>query len=232
MPSFARDRLDHRVCDPRREGQADSRAASAPRPRRRHRFARVIEAEANGRLPVAAYQTSLSSPLAFDAAPLGGAEPLLALRAARLRPQPGLPRRRCAAPPAPSRCFRRGDDRARVRDACSPRRARRQRPAHRRKSRSSSRSSRPPERQRAGLVEHHHVGLGDALEPVGRLDDDPAAEQPARRGDLHGGNRQRQRARAGDDEHGDGISERGLPWAPASSQPRKVASPKPMHGRR
>jgi len=67
------------------------------------------------------------------------------------------------------------------------------------------------DRQRTGLVEHDGIDFGQPLEPVGGLQDHALVEQPARRSNLHGGNREGQRARASDDQHRDCGGERVLP---------------------
>ena len=64
------------------------------------------------------------------------------------------------------------------------------------------------QRQRAGLVEHDRVDLGQTLDRVAGVEDDAGAEQRAGRHHLHRRDRQRQRARAGDDEHGDRRDDR------------------------
>ncbi len=72
--------------------------------------------------------------------------------------------------------------------------------------------------QRAGLVEHDRVDLGQALERVARIDQDAVAEERRRRHRLDGGYREAQRAGAGDDEHCDRVQHRGLP-AGARNEP-------------
>ena len=55
--------------------------------------------------------------------------------------------------------------------------------------------------QRAGLVEHHRIDLGQPLQRGRRLQQHARAEQPTGGDHLHRGHCQRQRAGAGDDQH-------------------------------
>ena len=57
--------------------------------------------------------------------------------------------------------------------------------------------------ERAGLVEHHRVDLGEPLERAAVLDHDAALEQAPRRHDLHHRHGEAERAGAGDDQHRD-----------------------------
>ena len=77
-----------------------------------------------------------------------------------------------------------------------------------------------------GLVEGHAVDLGQALEGGAVLDHDAALEQAARGHDLHDGHRQAQRARAGDDQHGDGDGDRRMPVpGERTASPGRTAGP-------
>jgi hypothetical protein len=51
----------------------------------------------------------------------------------------------------------------------------------------------------SGLVEHQSVDLGDALDGIARVENDPGAKQGAGGYDLHRRDRQGQSAWAGDD---------------------------------
>ena len=62
--------------------------------------------------------------------------------------------------------------------------------------------------QGAGLVEHHRVDLGQALQRGRRFQQHAGAEQAAGGDHLHRRHRQRQRAGAGDDQHGAGDQRR------------------------
>ena len=64
------------------------------------------------------------------------------------------------------------------------------------------------QRQRAGLVEHDSVGLGQPFDGVAGIEDDAGAEQRAGSDHLHGWNRQRQRAGTGDDQYGNRRDDR------------------------
>ena len=94
------------------------------------------------------------------------------------------------------------------------------------------RQRRLAQRQRAGLVEHDRVDLGQPLEAVGGLDQHALAEQPAGRGHLHGRHGQRQRAGTGDDEHGDGDRQRALPPLPGEEPAEEGGEAEDVHGRR
>jgi len=59
------------------------------------------------------------------------------------------------------------------------------------------------QRQCSGLVEHDRVGCGEPLDGAATVENDAAAEQRAGCDHLHRGNRECDRARAGDDQHGD-----------------------------
>ena len=89
-----------------------------------------------------------------------------------------------------------------------------------------------PERERACLVEHHHVGFGGALKPIRSLDDDAPPEQAARRRDLHRRHGERERARTSDDEHGDGIGQSRLPGSAKQHPADEGPGAKHMHRRR
>ena len=88
------------------------------------------------------------------------------------------------------------------------------------------------QRERAGLVEHDRVDLGQPLERVGRLDDDARAEQAAGRRHLHRRHGQRQRARAGDDEHRDRERQRLLPAGTREHPAEERDRAEDVHGRR
>ena len=88
------------------------------------------------------------------------------------------------------------------------------------------------QRQRAGLVEHDRVDLGQSLQPVGGLDEHALAEQPAGGGHLHGRHGQRQRAGTGDDQHGDGGRQRRLPAVAGGEPAEEGGEPQDVHGRR
>ena len=64
--------------------------------------------------------------------------------------------------------------------------------------------------QRAGLVEHHRIDFGEALQPATVLHQNAGLEQAPRRGDLDHRHRQGQRAGAGDDQHRDADGQRGM----------------------
>ena len=107
-------------------------------------------------------------------------------------------------------------------DAWPCRRARRRAPA----STSVGDQLQPAEGQRAGLVEHHHVGPGEPLQRGRRLEQHAAAHQPAAGQHLHRRHGQPERAGAGDDQHGDGVEQRRLPGAaPAASSRGRSAAP-------
>ena len=80
------------------------------------------------------------------------------------------------------------------------------------------------QRERAGLVENDGVGFRQPLDGIAGVEDDVGAEQRAGRDYLHGGNCQRQRAGAGDDEDGDGghhrVVQRGAGDQPADAGQR------------
>ena len=61
----------------------------------------------------------------------------------------------------------------------------------------------------AGLVEHDRVDLAGGLEHLGALDEDAELGAAAGADQQRGGRGQAERARAGDDQHGDGGGERG-----------------------
>ncbi len=81
--------------------------------------------------------------------------------------------------------------------------------------------------EHAGLVEHHGVDLGQALQRRAGLHQHAPAEQATRGGDLHGRHRQAQGAGAGDDQapppRAAGRCARPAP--PTSHQPRNVRPP-------
>ena len=68
--------------------------------------------------------------------------------------------------------------------------------------------------------------------PSAALTSTPLAEQPAGGGHLHGRHGKRQCARAGDDEHGDGDRQRGLPSLSAQEPAEERDQPQDMHRRR
>ena len=77
----------------------------------------------------------------------------------------------------------------------------------------------PALRQRPGLVEHDHVGLGEPLERGRRLEQRALAHQPAARQHLDRRHRQAQGAGAGDDQHRDGVEQRRLPGRRPAQRP-------------
>jgi hypothetical protein len=87
--------------------------------------------------------------------------------------------------------------------------------------------------QRAGLVEHHGVDLGQAFEGVAGFDQHTLGEQDARSDHLNHWNGETERTRARDDQQGDRMQERDLggstlPQPPAGERRQR----KQMHGGR
>ena len=66
----------------------------------------------------------------------------------------------------------------------------------------------PPLRQRAGLVEHDRVDAARRLEDLRALDEQPELGAAAGADEQRRRRREAERARAGDDQHGDGRGER------------------------
>ena len=88
------------------------------------------------------------------------------------------------------------------------------------------------QRQRAGLVEDDRVGFGQPLDGVAAVENDAAAEQRAGSHHLDRRNRERERTRAGDDQHGDRGHQRVMHDAPAISQPAERQRRGRVHDRR
>ena len=88
------------------------------------------------------------------------------------------------------------------------------------------------QRQCAGFVEHDRVGFGEPFDCVTAVENDAAAKQRACGDHLHGRDGKRNRARTGNDEHGDGddnrIVQRGSRNEPADRCQRR----RRMHDRR
>ena len=78
---------------------------------------------------------------------------------------------------------------------------------------------RPAERQGAGLVEHDMVDLRQALERGRREQKNARPQQPRAGDDLDDRDGQRQRARAGDDQHGGGDQQGAIPREVAQQHP-------------
>ena len=68
-----------------------------------------------------------------------------------------------------------------------------------------------PAGQRAGLVEHHGIDLGETLQRRRRLQQHAPAQQTTRCDHLHRRHGEPERARAGDDQHRHRVEQRDLP---------------------
>ena len=85
--------------------------------------------------------------------------------------------------------------------------------------------------QRAGLVEHDPVGLGQTLERLAGIEDQAVAEERAGRDDLNRRNSEAERAGTGDDQDGDGDDERLLPSGPEQEPDEEGRERCEMHDR-
>ena len=78
----------------------------------------------------------------------------------------------------------------------------------------------PPLRERAGLVEHDRVDAARGLEDLRPLDEQPELRAAPGADEQRGRRREPERARAGDDQHGDGGRERDAGLAGADPEAR------------
>ena len=224
----------HLGADRRTGARWRSPRAAAPRPRRPHRAAAGPRRRTRRRCRRRRDTRRRTARRARGAAPGGRAQPLRAVGtdAARGR-SPATSRTSPAGATArPLRLARRAPRRAR-RDGGWRRRGARRRASTASPIVAALGASDGSPSVSVPVLSNTTVSISARRSsPSGALTRTPLREQPAGGGDLHGRHGQRQRAGAGDDEHGDGRGQRALPAVPGGDPAEEGREPQHVHGRR